>query len=406
MLLVPSVNKGFRLLTGQLCLVELVAWGTLYYTFSVFLAPMGADLGWSKATLAFGFSTALIVSGLAAPLVGRWIDRHGSREIMSLGILVGAAGLALWSESTSLPIYLAAWVLIGLGMAGSLYAPAFATLVCFDKETHRNGILIVTLVGALAATIFFPTSTFLIGSLGWRAALMVLAGGLVLLALPGTLLIPRVNREEDCEPEVRENPIVKAPKSFALVATSMTLVDFAGAAINVYLIVFLLEQGHTGQAAAAIAGIAGIAKIVGRFVTVFGERVSPVMLYRASLFVTASAVLLPLVWPTTWAVVVMVVAFGSMGGARTILRPLMIVELFGRQSFGTSNGLVQMFVTVGTSSAPVAMGLLVAMLGWQLSWGIGALIIFISGALLTLVPRVNKTIDNLESADGIGVANG
>ena len=397
MLLIPAVNKGARLLTGQLCVVELIAWGTLYYTFSVFLAPMGADLGWSNATLSFGFSSALVVSGLSAPFVGRWIDRRGSREIMSLGVLVGASGLLLWTQAETLPVYLGAWLLIGLGMAGSLYAPAFATLVCFDKETHRNGILIVTLVGALAATIFFPLSTLLIELHGWRDALMMLAALLLALALPGTLMIPHVDPEIDCEEEATsQNLVDRAPRAFVLVTSSLTLVDIAGTAISVYLIVFLMEQGLTAHAAAAIAGCAGVAKIVGRFVTVFGEHISALMLYRLSLFVTAGSILLPLFWPTIWAVVVMVVAFGAMGGARTILRPLMVVELFGRQSFGTSNGMIQLFVTIGNSGAPVIMGLLVATLGWQSSWGIGAAVIFLGGVLLFLVqtPTTNSELVN------------
>ena len=134
----------------------------------------------------------------------------------------------------------------------------------------------------------------------------------------------------------------------------------------------MIDRGQT--AATVIVGVAGIAKIVGRFVTVVGEPVSSLMLYRASLFVSGAAVMLPLMRPSTWAVVVMVIAFASMGGARTILRPLMVVELFGRESFGTSNGIIQMLVTTGKAGAPVGMGLLIAAAGWQLSWGIPKLL--------------------------------
>src|SRR5919201_3662753 len=76
-------------LVGALGVTETISWGVLYYAFSVFLQPMEADLGWSRAATTGAFSLALVLSGFAAIPVGRWLDRHGARLLMSAGSCVG-----------------------------------------------------------------------------------------------------------------------------------------------------------------------------------------------------------------------------------------------------------------------------------------------------------------------------
>ena len=68
-----------------LSFTELTSWGILYYSFSVFVTPMQRELGWSRAALTGAFSLALLCSGVAALGVGRWLDRHGSRLMMTAG---------------------------------------------------------------------------------------------------------------------------------------------------------------------------------------------------------------------------------------------------------------------------------------------------------------------------------
>ena len=71
-------------------LTETVSWGVLYYAFTVFVRPMEAELGWSRAAVSGAFSLAVLTSGVAAVPVGRWLDRHGPRALMT----AGAAGFA------------------------------------------------------------------------------------------------------------------------------------------------------------------------------------------------------------------------------------------------------------------------------------------------------------------------
>jgi len=74
---------------ATLAVTQTVLWGTLYYAFAVFLVPMTADLDATRAEVSGACSIGLLVSGLAAPLVGRIVDRRGGRAVMTAGAAAG-----------------------------------------------------------------------------------------------------------------------------------------------------------------------------------------------------------------------------------------------------------------------------------------------------------------------------
>ena len=54
------------------------------------LTPMQQEMGWSQAWMTGAFSVAMLVSGVVAVPVGRWLDRHGARGLMTLGSCLGS----------------------------------------------------------------------------------------------------------------------------------------------------------------------------------------------------------------------------------------------------------------------------------------------------------------------------
>src|SRR5437868_751786 len=108
-----------------LALTETISWGVLYYGFGVFLGPMQAELGWSRAALTGAFSLALLVSGFAGIPIGRWLDRHGPRALMTAGSIAATLLVVAWSRVAEPALFYVVWALIGLAMAAVLYEPAF-----------------------------------------------------------------------------------------------------------------------------------------------------------------------------------------------------------------------------------------------------------------------------------------
>src|SRR5687768_10217365 len=168
-----------------LSIAQLVSWGALYYAFSVFIEPMSADLGWNKTELTGALSLGLLMAAAAALPVGILIDRGFARAVMTAGSVAGAALLALWAFTSSLPLFYAIYLGIGVVLAMTLYDPGFAVLNAAMGLRARRAIMAMTLVAGLASTVFFPLSQFLIDRLGWRAALLCLAA--IILAIPAAV---------------------------------------------------------------------------------------------------------------------------------------------------------------------------------------------------------------------------
>jgi MFS family permease len=82
---------------------------------------MQEELGWSRTALTGAYSVGLLVSALAAPLAGRWLDRHGPRGLMTLGSALGTGLLFVWTSVEYFWVLYLVWIGIGLAMALSVW---------------------------------------------------------------------------------------------------------------------------------------------------------------------------------------------------------------------------------------------------------------------------------------------
>lgn len=222
----PTPYYGWSL-TWALAITQTVGYGVLYYGFGVFIKPMEAEFGWSREATSGAFSLALLIAGLAAIPVGHCVDRRGARALMTAGSVLAALTLLGWSRIQGLGgLYLVALGL-GLAMSAVLYEVAFTVIaVWFRRERHR-AMLVVTLTAGLASTIFIPLVTWLVGALGWREALTVLALIVTLLTIPLHALVLRHQPQDlgllpDGFPQTPENPRPTEPSISARAAFGMS----------------------------------------------------------------------------------------------------------------------------------------------------------------------------------------
>ena len=273
-----------------LAVTETVSWGVLYYAFAVFQAPMQRDLGWSRPELTGAFSVALATSALAAFPVGRWLDRHSPRPLMTAGSTAGALLVLAWSRVHELWLFYLIWVGIGLAMACVLYEAAFTVIAKWFRAQRRHALTALTLVGGLASFVFSPLSNWLIDAQGWRSALVTLAIVLAVatVSLHGLFLRGAPTRvEEDVPPFADgelptaqpERPIATGAaigsSGFWYLTAAFVLSSFAISAVAVHLIPYLLEAGRSAGFAAAAAGLLGVMQIPGRVVFASASRALP-----------------------------------------------------------------------------------------------------------------------------------
>src|SRR5262245_23947377 len=157
-------------------LSQLICWGISYYLVGALGDLIAAELGWSASLVHGGFSAALVVMGLTSPAVGRAIDRHGGRAVMTAGSGVIAIGCIVLALADGVALYYAGWLCLGLAMRMTLYDAAFAALARIGGAAAKRPISQVTLLGGLASTVFWPIGHALAGPFGWRGAVLAYAG--------------------------------------------------------------------------------------------------------------------------------------------------------------------------------------------------------------------------------------
>ena len=118
-----------------LSLAQLISWGSVFYGFAVFLGPVEQALDMGRAESSVAFSLALLAEGLMAFSIGRWIDQGHERAVMTLGSLCMGLGLWLHGMVQHTLAFYGVWLLLGVGMAATLYTPAFAVVTPSSSQT-------------------------------------------------------------------------------------------------------------------------------------------------------------------------------------------------------------------------------------------------------------------------------
>jgi MFS family permease len=387
------------IIVAVLCVTETVTWGIIYYGFPVFLRPMEEALGASRVAITGAFSVGLGVSALLALPVGRWLDRHGPRALMTAGSCLATALTFAWSQVESLPALYAVWFLMGFALASTLYEPAFAVVVSWFTHQRDTALLVLTLAGGLASTIFMPIAAWLLDRLGWRPAIVTLAIVLGVITIPLHALLLRrgpadlhrgAQGKAIAAPGVTLGEATRTPVFWVLTA-AFVISSFASVTITIHLIPFLGERGYTATVAAAAVGWIGFMQVFGRaFFIPIATRMGPLAM-TAAVFATQGLGIaqLPLVGRYIHTVVPFVAMQGMANGMSTLVRASTLAELFGARHYGAISGAMALGANGARALAPVAASVLwVALGGYEaLFWSFAAALVAAAGAVLVVRAR-------------------
>jgi MFS family permease len=363
------MRSGWTLIWA-LAIAQLVSWASLYYSFSLFVVPMEAELGWSRTTLDGALSLGLLVAGLLAYPVGAWIDRHGGRAVMSLGSLSGAALLWAWSSTRSPVLFYALWLGLGLSLAATLYEPVFAVITRSFPQSYRLRITALTLVGGFASTVFIPLTQLFIDVLGWRHALLALSLCNIVIALPVHALL-LYGSEPEAAVAGSTNPATSQGGAEAMrralrhrvfwgLAVSFTLYYATFSAMTFHIIPLLSERAVPTATIVGAIAVIGPAQVLGRVgLLVFGTRVSAPLAGRLAFAAFPAAVILLLAFPASLiALFAFAVVYGAANGVITIVRGLAVPDLLWREGYGAINGALTLPANVARAAAPFGAALI------------------------------------------------
>ncbi len=374
-----------RVVITALGAAQILAWGTSFYFPAVFAGPIVRDTGWSLGMVVGGTSLGLLVAGLISPQVGHLIARHGGRPVLLASSLFYAVGLVGVGLSSALPVYLAAWVLIGLGMGTGLYDAVFAALGRMYGSQARQPITNLTLFGGFASTICWPFSAFMIDHVGWRAACLVYAGLHIAVALPLQMAVVRPAKRIADAPTADNGaapkdsaPIAREGMIFALLAVVLSLAAGIGSIVVVHLLIFLQARGVDYALAVWLGTLFGPAQVGARVVErLFGARYHPIWTMVGSCALMAAGLLmLSGGFPV---LVLTILIYGAGYGISWIGRGTLPLALFGPARFPRLMGKLAFPSLIVQALAPSA----------------GALLIEASGVNLTLAGLTALALVNL-----------
>ena len=173
-------------------------------SFGPFFLPMAHDLGFSRSLLATIVAVGMLTYGLAMPVAGMLIARHGTRPVLLAGNVL-VIGAVLWTVSTPDPVafLLSFGVLLSVGLA--FVSPVSLTPVISHWFTRQRGMALFFLsTGSMAGmAVMTPVLSFAIQAFGWRHTLVGFAAAFTVFTLPAALFVIRDSAPEhtDLSPE-------------------------------------------------------------------------------------------------------------------------------------------------------------------------------------------------------------
>ncbi len=349
---------------------QLICWGVSYYLIGIFGEAIAAETNWSRPLVYGGFSAALVVMGLTSPLTGRFIDRYGGRRVMVLGSVLTALGCAVLAVATSIAIYYAAWLCLGLAMRLTLYEAAFASLARISGPQARRPIAQVTLFGGLASTTFWPTGHALADVAGWRGAVLIYAG-FALLTIPLHLAIPdtRFDAHERMTAGADPTPARKFQRpqiiAASLYATIAVLASFLNSGMSAHMIPILAGLGLAASVSVWIATLRGVGQSLARLTDVlFGGGLHPLQLNLIAALILPVAFAIGLLsGHSVVAAIAFAFGYGAGNGISTITRGTLPLVLFDIRSYGALTGRLLVPSFLLAALAPMGYAIVIERFG-------------------------------------------
>jgi MFS family permease len=150
------------------------------YTVSLFIEPIEAEFGWTRAQIMSGMILTATVGVLCAPLIGAAIDRFGPRRFgIAASLVVPVCYGLLGATSDNIWVWRALWFVFALSTL--LLAPALWTSAITGFFEKGRGFALACVLGGsgFSSIVMPPLAYYAIEQFGWRDG--VWRGGPVLV---------------------------------------------------------------------------------------------------------------------------------------------------------------------------------------------------------------------------------
>lgn len=353
------------IIVGIATLVYMLAIGTTFTAFGLFVIPVSEEFKLSRANMNSALILLNVGSAALAPIVGRMLDRFSAKRIM-----IGCAwlfGLSLVGLGLSHSLWLNALILV-LSLPAALLGVATLTMSVLLARwftAQRGRAMVLAAMGmSFAGIAVTPIVAWLIAAEGWRWALVTVGVAATVILTMLAMFVRERPGANDIEggpaaralaaaeaardpAAIREAPVplkmgqVLRMSQFWLIGLSVSIAMGIAQAIAISLVPLGLDDGLSMTQAASLVSITGMAAISGKLLlSVFADRVDRVVLL-SGLFALGAVMNAALFASSGFPLLVgSAVILGITTGAVAPLFYALVADRFGTVSFGTVRGLI------------------------------------------------------------------
>ena len=317
--------------------------------FGLWLQPITQAQGWTRETFSFALAIQNLSWGIFGVFAGMAADRFGAFRVIVGGAVLYALGLAGMALSpTGLLFTLTTGVLIGAAQAGTTYAVIYGVIgrnISAQKRSWAMGV--AAAAGSFGQFLMVPTEGFLISSLGWQQALLVLSGA-VLLMIPLAFGLRETTFSAGAAAPLREQTIVQALgeafkyPSFQLLIAGYFVCGFQVVFIGVHMPSYLRDKGLSPQVASYALALIGLFNVFGTYAAgVLGQKMPKKNILATIYFSRAVVIALFIAVPLTpTSVYIFSAVMGLLWLSTVPPTNAAVAQIFGIQHFSMLGGFI------------------------------------------------------------------
>lgn len=348
-----ELARGWPVVLAAALAIGVGTMGIGFYSLGLFVKPLQAEFGWSRAAVSGAATFQQLGIFLSAPLVGWLADRWGARPIaLASFIATPVALLALSRTTSSVAAWDALWLLVALTGAGT--TPAIWARIVSLRFDHARGLALgLMLMGTGTAAMLAPALLGpVLASSGWRAAVVAMAGTTMLIGLPASLLVGTADRP--AAGKHAKGGQFEANRQTLMLLLIAFLLGLIVAGLIVHLVPMLVDRGMAAADAAQVAAGVGAAVLVARLVVgyLFDRFHAP---YVAALFLLSPIVAAMLLW-SGGPVVIAALMLGLAAGAEVDMLAYFVGRYAALTNYGATYGGVLGVFCLGAGLGPMVFG--------------------------------------------------
>lgn len=397
----PNKKKLFYgwIIVASCVIMMIVSIGMVVNCMSLYIVPICDDLAISRAEGSLISSVVALGGILITALSSRIYKRFRISHTMRFGVVLLACAYASFAlAKNSLMLYASA-LIVSVGNALVGYVPEAILLTNWFERRTGFVIGLAYMGSGVGGMVFSPIIGSLIHSCGWRMTFVILAGIMMVCALPASLLLRDKPSDMGLTPYGHEPGLGAAPLGkemysgipygkairtfpFWVLVAGIALSATATSGVSSAFAAHLSDVGYSITTSATIISVSMGSLILGK--AVLGFLYDHIHITVATLisgvFLLAGMIAYALL-PGTVPVIVVVVAFSVGVALPTVAAPVLTRTVFGMRDFSRLSALVITFMNLIDASGPLICGALRDLTGTY----VPAFIIFAGFVVITQV---------------------